>query len=76
MNVNSYIFQSPYSSQVQIGRLASSASSDNSSSNTNQEVANTTVTKEVPTFENMDTQKAVKVQPTQNSSDASLDLYA
>jgi len=75
MNVNSYIFQSPYSNQVQIGRLDTSSSSSNTS--VNQEMTNTSqqTAKKAPKFENMDTQKTTESQPVQ-TSDTSLDLYA
>lgn len=75
MNVNSYIFQSPYSNQVQIGRLDTSSSSNDTS--VNQETTNTSqqAAKQAPKFENMDTQQTTETQPVQ-TSDSSLDLYA
>jgi len=75
MNVNSYIFQSPYSNQVQIGRLDTSSSNNNTS--VNQETTNTSqqATKQTPKFENMDTQKTTEAQPIQTSN-TGLDLYA
>ncbi len=77
MNVNRYIFQSPYSSQIQIGRLESNASSDESSSNKNEEVSNNIqyTNKESSSFENMKIQESVKSVPKQNP-DTLLDLYA
>ncbi|RLA72805.1 MAG: hypothetical protein DRG78_23365 [Epsilonproteobacteria bacterium] len=77
MTVDKYIFQSPYSSQVQVGRPAPSAGSDSGSSSVNQEAANNTQSapREIPSFESMDTQKATEVTPTENS-DTLLNLYA
>lgn len=77
MNVNSYIFQSPYSSQVQIGRLDSSASSDESTSNKNNEVENNSkpMKEESQIIENMQTQKTEEIVSARNS-DALLDFYA
>lgn len=75
MNVNSYIFQSPYSNQVQIGRL--DPSSSNNETSVNQEATNTIqqAAKQAPKFENMDTQKTTETEPVQTSN-TSLDLYA
>ncbi len=72
MNVNRYIFQSPYNSQVQVGRLDSSTSS-----NENKEVSNNiqATKKETISFENIKTQKDIETAPEQNP-DALLDLYA
>ncbi len=77
MNVNRYIFQSPYSSQIQIGRLDSNASSDENSSNKNGEVSNNIqyTNKESSSFENMKIQESVKSVPKQNP-DTLLDFYA
>jgi len=75
MTVNRYIFQSPYSSQVQVGRPDPSVKSD-SSSITQESASNTQqAPKEIPSFENMDTQKTQEVTPVEKS-DTLLNLYA
>lgn len=77
MNVDTYIFQSPYSSQVQVGRLDPNASSDESNSNEDQQVENNTeaAKQESQLLQDIEASKTLEVAPTKNS-DALLDLYA
>jgi hypothetical protein len=75
MTVNRYIFQSPYSNQIQVGKLDPSSQGDSSS--ISQEATNNTQTakKETPSFENMETQKTQEVTAVEKS-DVLLNLYA
>lgn len=74
MNVGSYIFQSPYSSQVQVGRPDPSAKQEDSStqsSNSSLSVVN-------PTLQEAQTTEAAQVsevEPTVESAQL-LDIYA
>ncbi len=65
MNVNSYIFQSPYSSQIQVGRPNPSATSKESDQ----------VQKQAPTSQSTPVEKIETVQPT-NDSKQLLNIYA
>ncbi len=75
MQVSSYIFQSPYPSPVQFGRVDTSASSDKSSTATNTQADKATqpIMQRAPDFENLETQKTQEVA---QSSDNLLNLYA
>ena len=69
MNVNSYLFQSPYHNQTQVGRVDPSATQDKSSVNQTKEMEDRII---------QDTKEAQKIEAskaTQNS-DFRLDLYA
>jgi len=74
MNVSSYIFQSPYSSQIQIGRLDPSTQKETSatrSGDSSLSVVNTTAQK-AQTFEATQTKEVkASVESTQL-----LDIYA
>lgn len=74
MEVASYIFQSPYNSQVQIGQPDPSAKSNSQAENQNAELIQKSNTKlqEAQTFQS--TQKS-EVTPTIKES-SGLDLYA
>jgi len=77
MNVGSYIFQSPYSSQVQVGRPDPSVKSEESENSTTQSSAgsftavNSTAT-EAQTFQST---QVSEVEPTVESNQL-LDVYA
>lgn len=75
MNVNSYVFESPYSSRVQVGRPDPSASLEDTTTNANQDLLQSTqsTAKEIPTLEKTDTTN--KTSET-DSSDRLLNIYA
>lgn len=70
MNVSSYIFQSPYSSQVQIGKPDPNAKEQSSA----QEVPNQ-VNETLKKAQSFNTSQEREVKPTLSQSN-SLDLYA
>jgi hypothetical protein len=75
MNVAKYIFQSPYPSPTQVGRLdPSSKEQSSTSSNTSAKQESPVVAKTFGEILQSDTQSAQQVKPT--VSDNSLDTYA
>lgn len=75
MNVNSYVFESPYSGRVQVGRPDPSASSKETASNANQASLTNIKSKEMPTLEKVATQPIEETEST-NKQDKLLDIYA
>lgn len=67
MEVTRYLFQSPYSNQVQVGRAETSTSS-----NTKDTGANNSPVSNITSLESKVTQESQKAQP----SDKLLDTYA
>ena len=77
MNVGSYIFQSPYSSQVQVGRPDPSAKSEESENSTTQSSAGsfTSVDSTVAEAQAFEATQVSEVKPTVESAQL-LDVYA
>ena len=77
MTVDRYIFQSPYSNQLQIGRPDPSATSKEETSSVSTDILKGPdhVQQEAPTFKSPTVEKTEEVQPTNNSNQL-LDLYA
>ncbi len=77
MNVGSYIFQSPYSSQVQVGRPDPSAKSEESQSSTTQSSAGS-FTAVNSTAQEAQTFKATQVSEVKPAVESTqlLDIYA
>ena len=77
MTVDRYIFQSPYSSQFQVGRPVPSASSKEETSSVSTEIVKgpDQVQQQAPTFQNTQVEKAAEVEPTNNNNQL-LNLYA
>lgn len=77
MTVDRYIFQSPYSSQVQVGRPDPSATSNNETSSVSAEILKgpNQGAQEVPSFQNTNVEKTKEIQPI-NDSNQLLNLYA
>ncbi len=79
MQVNRYLFQSPYSSQVQFGTPDPSVKSEESAQTTQKESKNT---QQAPTFPNESLQNAQNFKSTQvkdvtpTVSNNFLDIYA
>lgn len=72
-----YVFQSPYSNQVQIGRLDTTSSSEQSTTNTTEQ-AQTNTTNEQKTFVDSKAfqETQTKEVPQIENSDNLLNLYA
>lgn len=77
MTVDRYIFQSPYSSQFQVGRPDPSASSQKETSSVSAEILKgpEQVQQQAPTAQNTTVEKTEAIQST-NNSDQLLNLYA
>jgi len=77
MNVDRYIFQSPYSSQFQVGRPDPSATSKEETSSVSAEIIKgpDQVQQQASTFKSPSVEKTKAIQPT-NNSDQLLNLYA
>ena len=75
MNINRYLFQSPYSSQVQIGRPDPSVKTEENTQKGGSELTKNTnqTLKEAQTFQ---TSQVSEVKPKVESSSAGLDIYA
>jgi hypothetical protein len=73
MNVNHYIFQSPYNSQVQVGRL-DKTTQDSSLSQTVED--NKKTSDDTSSFDKMATQKAEEVSKIKFTDSSLLDTYA
>lgn len=76
MNVGSYIFQSPYSSQVQVGRPDPNAKSENVSSESGNSF--TAVNSTAQEAQTLKTTQVSEVKPTVDSTEPTqlLDVYA
>ena len=76
MNVSSYIFQSPYSSQVQVGRPDPSVKQEDSASTSTSSTQSAPVVNEVVSeAKSFEATQTTAVTPTV-SSDNLLDVYA
>jgi len=77
MTVDRYIFQSPYSSQVQVGRPDPSATSKEQTSSASTEILKgpDQVQQQAPAFQSTSVEKTEVVQPTSDSTQL-LNLYA
>jgi hypothetical protein len=77
MTVNRYIFQSPYSSQVQVGRPDPSATSKEETSSVSTAILKgpDQVQQRAPAFQSTPVEKTETVQPTNDISQL-LNLYA
>ncbi len=77
MNVEKYIFQSPYSSQFQVGRAEASTASQEESSNSSPQglKSEEQVKQQAPTFQPTQTEKDEALKSI-NSIDKLLDIYA
>ncbi len=74
MNVNSYIFQSPYSSQIQIGRPDTTATKSTTAEVSSK--SGQTQAKDIPSFDNTKTQKTNESVKETLTSNSTLDMYA
>ena len=74
MNVGSYIFQSPYSSQVQVGRPDPNAKSEDSSTATSSQSA-PVVNETLSSAQSFEATQVSEVTPTVDSEQL-LDVYA
>ena len=75
MNVGSYIFQSPYSSQVQVGRPDPSVKKEDSSSSSSAQQSTTVVNEIVSEAKSFESTQVSEVKPVVES-DKLLDVYA
>jgi len=75
MNVGSYIFQSPYSSQVQVGRPDPSVKKEDSSSSNSAQQSTTVVNETLSEAKSFESTQVSEVKPVVES-DKLLDVYA
>jgi len=75
MTIDRYIFQSPYSSQIQVGRPDLSANSKETGSNLPTEILKNPTETTQPAPQGVLVEKTEEISPT-NSSNQLLNLYA
>ena len=75
MNVGSYIFQSPYSSQVQVGRPDPSVKKEDSSSSSSAQQGTTVVNETLSKAKSFESTQVSEVKPVVKSENL-LDVYA